>query len=442
MYVPLIRFLLPLVLTEIIHELSRQVLNGGMARMPQATETLASYGLAWGITMFLAGSLAQTRQLSLVLVDGRSALRKIRYFVAGAGLTLAVVLMGLATTPAGVWVIEDLHGVGPDLGAVVREALFWLAPVPVIDGIIRSTSGLLVRIRRTAAVSYAMVSNMAMSIAAVFALLPLGLIQTRPILLPLFVTYAGMLTELVVILTVYRRYAGQIMEEVSHASSRQRRPLTFGYILCFYWPLAFVMAVQGGSRPLINLFVARGADGTEALAVLTIVYALAHLPYGWLNEIRNLPAAFQHVENSLRHIRRFALGCGLLSFFTMALLFWTPVRVYILETLIGVDPGFATQCAVPLILFSFFPLTVMVRAYLHGIGLLEHRTRALAPSAPSRLFAIVVMLSVLPEGGLSGATRGVASLLGGFILETLVVWYALYGRRRQGRRDSKGTAYV
>jgi hypothetical protein len=38
--------------------------------------------------------------------------------------------------------------------------------------------------------------------------------------------------------------------------------------------------------------------------------------------------------------------------------------------------------------FSFFPLAVMNRAYLHGVGLVEHRTRALAPSGPARIAAI------------------------------------------------------
>ena len=68
------------------------------------------------------------------------------------------------------------------------------------------------------------------------------------------------------------------------------------------------------SRPIINLFVARGIEGTEGLAVLTIVYALAHLPYGWLNELKNLPPAFQKLDPDTRFIRRFTVACGFLAF--------------------------------------------------------------------------------------------------------------------------------
>ena len=52
MYRPLIWFLLPLVITELVFELGIQVLNGGIARVPRATETLAAYGIAWGLASF------------------------------------------------------------------------------------------------------------------------------------------------------------------------------------------------------------------------------------------------------------------------------------------------------------------------------------------------------------------------------------------------------
>jgi hypothetical protein len=185
------------------------------------------------------------------------------------------------------------------------------------------------------------------------------------------------------------------------------------------------MGVQGISRPLVNLFISREAEGAEELAVLTIVYALAHLPYGWLNELRNLAPAFQRHENSTEYIRRFALICGALSFGVMIALFWTPLRWFLLETLIGVDHAFAVRCATPLMVFSFFPLVVMIRAHLHGIVLREHRTGAIAPSGPARVAAIVVVITLLGFIGVEGATRGVAALLSGFMLETLVVWRGL-----------------
>jgi hypothetical protein len=429
-YSHLIRFLLPLVITMAVQEVGGQVLNGGIARAPQATQTLASFGLAWGLVSFLTSPMLQTRQLGLVLVDSRHAFKRVLVFVLFSGLLLAGILAGLALSPFGVWVIEDLHGAGGSLGTGAREALFWLIPIPLLRGLTLFYSGLLLRIRRTDLVSYAMLAAMAASILAVFALLPTGLVQARPILLPLLVTYAGGVAELGIVLFGYRSHVGRSLGEAGRA-------LSLGYVLRFFWPLALIMAIQGLSRPLINLFVSRGPDGAQALAVLTIVYALGHLPYGWLNELRSLPTAFRGGAYGLSDFRRFAAACGLVSFGIMVVLFWTPVRNYILGSLLGVDAELAASAAMPLVIFAFFPLVVAARAYLHGVGLLEHRTQAMAPSAPSRITAILVTLIILPALGIHGATRGIAALLCGFVVETLVVWWGIHrkatGQRKTGR---------
>lgn len=434
-YWQLTRFLLPLVLTAMVQELSAQFLNGGMARVPQATETLASYGLAWGLTLFLASTLLQTRQLSLVLVDSQEAFRKVQRFVLLAAFLLAGILASLTFGPQSRWVIDQLHGIGPPLNQVVRETIFWFIPIPVLLGLTYFYSGLLIRLRRTDLVSYATVSGIGANIVAVFALLPASFVQTKPILLPILVTYAGVLTELGVIWWGQRRHMAAVLPQTGQA-------ISMAYIFRFFWPLALIMAIQGISRPLINLFVSRGPDAAQALAVLTVVYTLGRLPYGWLNEIRNLPSAFQDKVDSLWHIRRFIVGCAVVSLGVMFLLFWTPLRSYILETMIGLDHDLADRARVPLAIFTFFALPVIVRAYCHGIGLLEHRTQALAPSAPARIIAILTALVVLPIFGFHGATLGIAALCSGFLVEALIVWVGIQEAKLEKFRHWASSARV
>ena len=414
-YARFTRFLLPLVFAMIVLELSVQVLNGGMARVPRATETLASFGLAWGLVNFLTSSLSQARQLGLVLVDSHAAMGKVRAFVLTFGLLLAGLLVCLAITPMGTRVIEDLHGVGRPMSAVVRYALFYLVPIPLLRGISLLYSGCLLRVRRTEVVSAAAIAAIGASVLTVFALLPLGFVRAQPIRLPILVTYAGTLVELAIVLWGYTRYVRRILKPAGEM-------LTLSYVVRFFWPLALIMAIQGLSRPLINLFVSREPDGAEALAVLTVVYALGHLPYAWLNETRSLAPVFKDRENSLAHIRRFMAGCCLLSFGIAVAVSWTSLRPIILRDLIGIDAHLVPLCRDSLIIFSFFPFAVTVRAYFHGVGLLEHRTKAMAPSAPARIGAIWAALMVLPILGVHGATRGVAALLCGFVLETIAVW--------------------
>jgi hypothetical protein len=406
----------------VVLELSAQVTNGGMARMQQATQTLAAFGLAWGLVSLMASFLSQVKQLGLVLVSSQAALRTAQRFVLMACLLMAGVLVLLALGPVGDWVVYDLHGVDRALGATAREALLWLVPVPVLRGLSLFYTGLLLRMRRTGLASAAALAGTGASILAVFALLPAGFVQQKPIWLPVLVTHAGLVAELGVVLWGYGRYRAPLPEA-------EKEPLSYSYVYHFYWPLALIMGIQGFSRPLINLFVSREPEGPIALAILTVVYALAHVIYGWVNEIRNLAPAFRDQEESLARIRPFAAACGLLSFVVMVVLFWTPLRDLLLQTLIGLEPELAARAATPLKVFCFFPLVVMVRAYYHGLGLLAHRTKAMAPSAPARVTAILVALVVLPLFGVQGATRGVTALLCGFVCETVVVRLALTRNR-------------
>jgi hypothetical protein len=298
----------------------------------------------------------------------------------------------------------------------------------------------LIRAHRTDQTSAAALAGIGASIVVVFALLPTGLVRHKPILLPILATYMSVLVELGIVLWSYRRYGANRTAPIAPQAADRGQVLTFAYVFSFFWPLALIMGIQGLSRPLINLFISREPGGAVALAVLTIVYPLANLPYGWLNEVRNLPAAFRDQDDSPTYIRRLAVACGLFSFGLMLVLFWTPLRDFVLQTLLGVGSLLAAQAAVPLMVFSFFPLVVMFRAYLHGIGIQEHRTQAMAPSAPSRILAISVALVLLPLVGVQGATRGVVALLCGFVVETLVLWWGVHRGRRPGHLQAADLA--
>jgi progressive ankylosis protein len=425
-YGRLLRFILPLAITAIVMELGSQVLNGGMARVPQVTTTLAAFGVGWGLVLFISAPVGQMRELGLALVGSHADLAAVRRFVVVAGIILMAGLATLTLTPLGDLLIEELHGIDGTLGATVRVALFWLIPYPMIRGLAFFHAGLLLRVRRTAIVSYATLSNLAVSILMVFVLVTLPWIHAEPIRLPVVVTYGGLLVELFIILWGVARY---VMPRLPSHDAKGAPPPSQLAIVRFFWPLALIISMQEMSRPVINLFVARGPDATNALAILAVIYTLGRIPYGWLNDIRNLSLAFRDDANNRYYIRRFAIGCGFVSLAASMLLFWTPLRDIILRDWIGVPAELIPLAVVPLHLFAGFSIAVAVRAYYQGIGIVERRTSALAPSAPARLAAIVLCLVILSWLGVNGATMGVAALLVGFGVEAVMVWWGVRGHQ-------------
>lgn len=429
MYIQFVRFLAPLVLAMVALELGAQFLNGGMARVPEAVETLAAFGLAVGLLSIMSSPLTQSRQLGLAMIDSQDQLRTGTRMVVtiGVGLGLATAILGVAGP--GRWLIQDVHGITPSLADRAQTALLWLIPLPLITGLVRYYSGLLARARRTEVVSASGLVGIGVRIASVFLLLGTDLVASRPILLPTTVTLAGALSELLILAAGHRRYVRPVLPPGGE-------PVAVKALLCFLWPLAVIMLFQGLSRPMINLVVSRSADATLSLAALTIVFTLGHIHYGWVNEIRSLAPAFRDEPVPPHYIGRFAVACCIFSFALAIVLFWTPVREVILLDLIGIDRAVAELCAGPLLIFSFFPFAVALRSYYHGVGLVNRITDAMAWSGPCRIVAIAVALAALSYTDLPGATAGVAALLCGFGVEAVAVAWGVR-RRLVGMTDSR-----
>lgn len=70
-------------------------------------------------------------------------------------------------------------------------------------------------------------------------------------------------------------------------------------LVAFISPLMFVLAVQRSTRPTVNLLAAHFSptkyDAAVTIAVLTAVYPLGRIAYGWLNQMRPISPAFQKV---------------------------------------------------------------------------------------------------------------------------------------------------
>ena len=441
-----IRFLVPLSITMLVYSFGTQVINSGLARAPRPVESLAAFAVAWGIVELFVAFISPSRQVCLVLAESGRSLRRIHNFIIVLGLLAAGFIGTLAFTPVGTWILEGAHDTDPDLSAIIRSALALMMPLPLLESLMRAWAGVMIRLRRTEIVSAASLAGIGAMIAVVPPLLPTEFVQVQPIRLAIGAIYAGIFTNSTVLLWGYFRYAHGRLERHTIAEGAAARPpacdrdpdrsdvtaITYQQLWHFFWPLSLTITMQGASRPLINLFVSRSPGGEEALAILGIVYVLSFLPYGWLNDLRAVAPAFLPTGRATpEQIRQFAVSCCLLSLALTVLMLWAPLRQVILIDLISLKPSLAERCFAPLLAFSPVAIPVTVRAYFQGMALYRRRTEDLAPSAPGRIGIIVVVLLVIPETAMSGATRGMLALTAGFALEAVIVWWFV-GRGDRG----------
>ena len=425
MYLRFTRFLLPLILTILIFEFGAQSINAGMARMPDATRLLAAFGLAWGLVTALSSPLAQIRYAGMVLVEDKRDFWRGFHYVGALALLMVAVQWLLGGTPLSSLLLEGLHSINPETGDLVRVMMIWLLPMPLLRGITQLGAGVLTRGKQTGKISVATALSVAAGLATVVALLSVEAIRAHPIWLPILVLYASTLTECVAIVCFLWRFFGEGLPD-----ALDRPPITYRAFLRFTWPLALMNFMQESSRPLINLFVVRGAHGAEAMAALTVAYTLGQWTYRWLNELRALMPPFFSELQSYRPFLRYAYWCGLVASAICVLFFWTPLRTVLLEQVIGLTPALAELSRVPLQIYTFFPFVVVHRAHFHSIAFMERHTLPMAVGAPMRTGAILVALLILPLFGVRGATLGVAALLSGFASETVTVWWLILGKEQ------------
>ena len=425
MYLRFTRFLLPLVLTILIFEFGAQGINAGMARMPDAIRVLAAFGLAWGLVTSLSSPLAQLRYAGMVLVEDKRDFWRGLLYVSALALMMVAVQWLLSGTVISRLLLEELHAVDTETGERVRIMMLSMLPMPLLRGITQLGVGVLTRGKQTGRISVATALSVAAGLAAVVALLQVDGIRARPIWLPILVLYASTLTEFVTIIYyLWRFFGGGLPDRLD------RPPISYAALFHFTWPVALMNFMQESSRPLINLFVIRGAHGAEAMAALTVAYTLGQWTYRWLNELRALVPPFYAEVHSYRPFLLYAYWCGLAASAICLLLFWTPLRTVLLEQVIGLTPALAELSRVPLQIYTFFPFVVVHRAHFHSIAFMERDTRPMAVGAPMRTGAILVALLALPLSGLQGASLGVAALLAGFTSETVTLWWLILGRKQ------------
>ncbi|XP_070570235.1 progressive ankylosis protein homolog B-like [Ptychodera flava] len=390
----------------------------------------------------------EIKQAALVLVQSRRD--GLVTFGCLAGVYASILLFSLLIgfTKLGYYVVDKLHNVEADVGITTKQFILYICLYPLLDGTAWLLAGVLLRHKCSVTVGIASVADIFIQIGVVAGLLQTSLSFEKPILIPIIALYAGCLMRICILVGGFCKFVSW-EDENSTRFDEIRDRLSARKVLGLWLPLALVRSAQGISRPITNLIVARSSGDEMAvkeLAVLTLVYPVGRVSWGWLNELKTVVPAFlkepedsrnQASQVTARHIRIFTVCCLAFAMTLSFVVLWIPaVLTSFLTTVLNIQPWLAELCIVPMRIFTFCAIPVTIRAYVTSWLLLYKQTKFLAPSAVLRVAVLILALIVLPFCGVHGASQGIGALLASFCGEvvTAVIGYLYVEHKRKKKR--------
>ena len=409
------RFYWPLALTGVAMVLSVQFQNAALARYPEAITELAIFALGYSTFGFFRASLNFIAQMSNVYARSPEGTRRCHRFVFFASLILLLPLLLIGHAAVGTQALSSLYGLDELVTARVQEYLIFLAPIILLGAQRFFYTGLLVQARLTGWVT---VSNVLFLVVVIVGLVTGFSLGLKAVYVLVGSEMVAMICQLLVIMWVMSRHY-RPPEVLEHQS------VTYRELLGFFIPVSTTGVMFALSRPVLYAFVSRTPNGILAIAAMRVAFDFAMIFQQAANQFRHFFVTFG--LDDLPGKRRFmtVVCVGITSI--MVLFAITPLSNFIWADLMAI-PGEVRSLSLEVTyVMCLLPTAIMIRNYYHGYLMVQRRTTGMAVGGVLRVAGIYLASQLLFSAGLLNHVTASVVLVGGFVIETLVVLYAAKG---------------
>jgi Na+-driven multidrug efflux pump len=416
-------FFLPLIISTELHQLSHSLVHAFLARLGDATITLAAFSIAFAFNTTFSGIISVQVQAAMSYVTDKRSFWRIARFYFAIGLVPLFVIEAVALTPLGDWMFGVMMGASPEATRLAKLASgvmgLWIFPNQVRN----MATALCMMHRHTLPISYATIIRI-VSQALMLLVLPFwmeGAVAGAASLV------GCMTVEALFMYWVSRVYYAELPARGGEQPSRRQ-------IWTFSWPLMVTQVTENGVSFVINFFLGRLANPDLALAAFGVVNALKSLVASPLRNLVQTAQALVHSRHDMRVILRFAHRVTLVYVALVALMFYTPMRDVVLSGIMGLPPTLASYATPGVQMVLVVVVAWGYASLFRGLLSAMRRTGAIAGSAVMRLLVVTAVGSVtLIAPNLNGAAVGVAAVGAAFLTEALILGIRLvYCNREKG----------
>ncbi len=413
----LTRFYLPLALSGLLMTLQQPVVTAAISRTAGASESLAAYGLALSVAVFLESPIQMLLATGTALARDRPSFRLLQRVTALTGVTLVGLGTLLAFTPLGQTLFLHVLKAPPPIAAQALLALRMLLPWPLVVAWRRFYQGVLVGRGQTRAVGYGTAGRLIVIAIVAFSTTylagwPGALAGTGALML-------GALAEALFV-TGWLQLAGSIPDETLTDSE----PLTLARLGRFYRPLALTSVLTVLSWPLTNAGIGRAAAAAQSLAAWPVVLSVLWLFTTPLQMLQQMTIALVVDTSSLKTARRFAVALGGAASGLLALGAFTPLLEFLLLRVLA-TPTDLTDFVVPAVrLLAPLPFLTAIRSFYQGLLIGRKQTGQVRTAMAANLLILIGVLVVgVQQSAAPGSLLAASGLAAGLFVEASLLWW-------------------
>lgn len=424
----------PLAASWLLMGLELPLVSAAIARLPDATVSLAAYGGAvFPIALLIESPIIMLLSASTALARDEASYALVRRFMRLVAGTLTLLHALVAFTPLFDFVVANLLGLPEAVREPARTGLRIMLPWTFAIAYRRTQQGVLIRFGRPRAVTMGTAVRLAMITLVLGLALATG--RVSGIVAGTLAVVAGVVGEAF--------FAGWAVRPVRRRELRQAPPvspaLTMPAFLRFYVPLMVTPSINFLAMPLSAAAMSRMPLALESLAAWPALSGIAFT-------LRAIGFAFNEVvvaqldaHRPVPALRRFAVALSIAASGALALLAVTPLGGGWFSTVSGLEPVLAALAATALPLLALTPALSVWQSYWQGALVHSGRTRGVTES----MLALLATTGLVLWAGVSwnrpaGIYFAAGALLAGNAAQAAWLWWR--GRHEFARISARDAA--
>lgn len=427
----LLSFFIPLGVSGSLVTISHLIINSTLARTPQPELVIASYAVAMSIFGVTERSAILMRNTCSALVRDRSSFRALSFVALYIVMGIMIIGLAISYTPISTWIFLHVIKVDVSLLRPTIQNYQILMFVSIFSCIRCVYQGIIITNMRTKWLTIGMMIRL-----TVMYSISTFLIYTDRMTDPrigAFIFLSGMIVEAAVSY-IEGRTLVRTLPEISdkHETHTQRS------IFNFYRPLMYSSFIAVAVGPAINGFLGKATHIQIAIASFALAANLTQLVISFFSYTHQIVLNFYRMDKET--VLRFTLFISFIPCILMAILAYTSIGPWFLQTVMGVTSELMSATIKAMRVFMLMSLIFPWLDFCNGLILLRSQTKitVLSQSANLSLTLLTLILLIVFTPGWNGMIGALAQSLG-LLAELCVLLYVLLIVQKQAKTKLETT---